>query len=132
MIEVLFTEESMSILKCKKSIWPKVAYLDLVKCVTRKGHGQWSDLSSQEKQVFVDNCKYHLFRQLELYKPRLVIAYGRDVKYWFERLGPLKLNTWIYVPQVRYLTRAKIASLQFGILEALTKYYVTRTFPTDI
>jgi len=66
-----------------KSLWEQVGYLDLVKCVTAKNNEQWNGLKASEKRAIIENCQVFLERQLGLYQPRLIIAYGKDVGMWF-------------------------------------------------
>lgn len=66
------------------NIWNKVGYLDLVKCVTKSNKTkQWNGLRSSVKKQIKKNCQNYLERQLRLYQPKLIIAYGRDVGEWF-------------------------------------------------
>jgi hypothetical protein len=66
------------------SPWGKVGYLDLVKCVTSvKKNEQWNGLKTSEKRKIINNCQGFLIQQLELYRPKLIVAYGKDVGAWF-------------------------------------------------
>ena len=103
-------------LEITRSLWEKVGYLDLVKCVTTANKNeQWSGLITSEKRKIINNCQNYLARQLALYRPRLIVAYGKDVGVWFGGgkdlsyeeefsfiLNPRKLGFQyqvIYVPQ---------------------------------
>jgi uracil-DNA glycosylase len=67
-----------------KSLWNKIGYLDLVKCVTESGKSkQWNGLNTSAKRRIVENCRVFLEKQSQIYKPKLVIAYGKDVGVWF-------------------------------------------------
>jgi len=67
-------------LNVERSIWDKVGCLDLVKCVTRTTKGkQWNDLRPSEKNTILKNCENFLEEQLSRYKPKLIVAYGKDV-----------------------------------------------------
>ena len=71
-------------LNVERSIWDKVGCLDLVKCVTRTTKGkQWNDLRPSEKNTILKNCENFLEEQLSRYKPKLIVAYGKDVGKWF-------------------------------------------------
>ena len=81
-----FFEDDMirTMLGTPRSLWEEVGYLDLVKCVTSADKGvQWNGLRSSEKNKIVENCQEFLEQQLNLYRPRLVIAYGKNVGSWF-------------------------------------------------
>lgn len=66
-----------------KDLWERVGYLDLVKCVTTGNKEQWNGLKTSVKKETIENCQDFLERQLDLYQPRLIIAYGKDVGIWF-------------------------------------------------
>jgi hypothetical protein len=67
-----------------RNLWGKVGYLDLVKCVTIANKTeQWNGLKTSEKKRIVDNCQCFLEQQLNLYQPKLIVAYGKDVGVWF-------------------------------------------------
>lgn len=83
-IEDFFKGEIEAKLGYRRNVWEKVGYLDLVKCPTRvvKDDGtteQWSGLDDPQKNGIIDNCKDYLLRQLELYKPDLIIPYGKNI-----------------------------------------------------
>jgi hypothetical protein len=40
---------------------------------------QWSGLDESQKYGIIDNCKDYLLKQLELYKPKLIIPYGKNI-----------------------------------------------------
>jgi uracil-DNA glycosylase len=68
--------------------WEKVGYLDLVKCPTRvrKGNtnvGQWSKVDHERQRKLIKNCEGHLRKQVRFYKPKIILAYGKDVGKWF-------------------------------------------------
>lgn len=86
-LEMLFEGEVQKIIG--ENPWSKVAFLDLVKCVTVKRRrdgriGQWSALSSKEKQTLIRSCEGYLIKQLFLYKPKVIMLYGKDVCRWFK------------------------------------------------
>jgi uracil-DNA glycosylase len=66
------------------SPWEKVGYLDLVKCPTRCPDGQWSKIGPKPQRLLIKNCGDYLKRQLAIYKPKMVLAYGADVGEWFK------------------------------------------------
>jgi len=71
-------------LRFTNSIWEKVGYLDLVKCVTAASKDeQWNGLKISAKKKTIENCQGFLERQLGLYQPKLIVAYGKDVGMWF-------------------------------------------------
>jgi hypothetical protein len=78
------SQEIRDRLGLEESLWSRVGYLDLVKCVTESGNGkQWNGLNTSAKRRIIENCQVFLERQLQIYKPKLVIAYGKDVGVWF-------------------------------------------------
>lgn len=68
-------------LRYDKTPWEKVGYLDLVKCPTRakEKNGQWSNISKEDQETLISNCKGYLLSQLKLYKPKIVMTYGAGV-----------------------------------------------------
>ena len=122
-----------------RSLWEKVGYLDLVKCVTTANRNeQWNGLKASEKRKIVDNCQDFLKRQLNLYRPKLLIAYGKDVGAWFRGRdlsydeqfsfiqSPRKLEFQyqaIYVPQTQGRhSRPEVNEIQVKIKEALVMH----------
>ena len=81
-------------------VWEKIGYLDLVKCpISKDGSTRWSMLEEQESEALIGSCEIFLKAQLKIYRPRLVIAHGRDVAKWLERNAlPDGVNVY-YVPQ---------------------------------
>jgi hypothetical protein len=77
-----------------KSPWEKVGCFDLVKCPTRCSEGQWTWIGEKRRQTFIRNCEQYLRRQLEEYKPRNILAYGRDVGDWFEKYLKVECIEW--------------------------------------
>jgi hypothetical protein len=68
----------------EKKVWDKVCCLDLVKCVIRTEKGkQWNGLKPSEKIAIQKNCEHFLEEQLNNIRPRLIVAYGKDVGKWF-------------------------------------------------
>jgi hypothetical protein len=81
-------------------LWDKVGYLDLVKCpVDKDGSTSWGDLDDSEREALIGNCEGYLIQQLRLYKPRLVIAHGRDTERWLTRNALPTEARLVYVPQ---------------------------------
>jgi len=69
-----------------KTPWEKVGYLDIVKCPVRihaQARSQWGSLSKKERRDIISNCSQYLVNQLEIFKPKLIMAYGADVCRWF-------------------------------------------------
>jgi hypothetical protein len=92
----------------------KVGYLDLVKCPTRilRKNGraeQWSGLEGSQKYGIIDNCKDYLLKQLELYKPELIIPYGKNI---CEQIGEI-FNVF---PKKYGITEIKINSHNLNVL----------------
>ncbi len=69
----------------QNSPWEKVGYLDLVKRPTQpiNGEGQWSKIPKKAQQTIIGNCESYLSEQLNLYQPKIILAYGADVGRWF-------------------------------------------------
>jgi len=65
--------------------WEKVGFLDLVKCSTRTYNGQWNTLKPKHKKIIAGNCEGYLLSQLRLYKPSVILAYGKYVCDWFSK-----------------------------------------------
>jgi hypothetical protein len=67
------------------SPWEKVGYLNIIKCPTRlaNGQGQWSKIPRKAQRIIMNNCEDYLVEQLNLYNPKIVVAYGVDVCRWF-------------------------------------------------
>jgi hypothetical protein len=123
-------------LNAERSIWDRVGCLDLVKCVTRAAKGkQWNDLRPSEKNTIQKNCERFLKEQLSRYKPKLAVAYGKDVGKWFGIQGseseefdfisnPRKLPFEyhaIYVPQRQGKhSRPEVNEVKAKIREALS------------
>jgi len=63
--------------------WEKVGYLNVVKCVTKANNGQWSKVPPSEKKTIMENCQGYLVEQMLLYKPQLIVAYGKPACDWF-------------------------------------------------
>jgi uracil-DNA glycosylase len=82
-IETLFEGENQRLLGWNRNCWEKVGFLDLTKCSTRTEKGQWSTLKPRYRSEIVGNCEGYLVSQLELYKPRAILAYGASVCEWF-------------------------------------------------
>jgi len=77
-------QETEAGLGLEGGLWSRVGYLDLVKCVTESGKGkQWNGLNVSAKRKIIENCQVFLEQQLRVYKPKLIIAYGKDVGVWF-------------------------------------------------
>lgn len=87
-IESFFEGEPSRLLDIEKSIWEKVGFLDLVKCPTRNGKRQWSQIIPSKKRTMIENCETFLLEQLMVAAPEVIVAYGADVCRWFS----LKLN----------------------------------------
>lgn len=87
-IESFFEGEIRKLLEWKRNPWEKVGFLDLVKCPTKYKKGQWSNFKYNNKKLaklVINNCKRYLFRQIEMYKPKILIPYGKDVCDWFAK-----------------------------------------------
>lgn len=71
-----------------KSPWERIGYLDIVKCPTKalNGQGQWSKIPRKTQEMIVRNCQGYLMEQLDVYKPKAIVAYGADVGRWFSCL----------------------------------------------
>jgi hypothetical protein len=86
-IEKFFEGKAKEVMGWKNSPWESVGYLDLVKCPTRlQGQGQWSKTPRRMQEILIRNCEEYLKQQLDLYKPKIILAYGADVGRWFSRL----------------------------------------------
>jgi len=72
-------------LRWTKTPWEKVGVLDLVKCATVTKDGQWNELRPSQKNDIIKECEGYLLKQLKLYRPRIVIPYGKSVCEWFEK-----------------------------------------------
>ena len=123
-------------LNAESKIWNSVGFLDLVKCVTRAAKGkQWNGLKPSEKNTIQKNCEHFLEEQLSRYKPKLMVAYGKDVGKWFGTRGseseefnfilnPRKLPfeyRAIYVPQRQGKhSRPEVNEVKAKIREAIT------------
>ena len=136
-IEKFFdSQEIRDRLGLEESLWSRVGYLDLVKCVTESGDSkQWNGLNTSAKRRIIENCQVFLERQLQIYKPMLVIAYGKDVGVWFgvqdsdeEEFNSIKHQRTlgfdykvIYVPQRQGKhSRPEINEIKTRIKEALS------------
>ena len=111
-IEDFFKGEIKTKLGYRRNVWEKVGYLDLVKCPTRikkNGKKQWSGLDSSQKNGIIDNCKDYLLKQLELYKPELIIPYGTNI---CEQIGEI-FNVY---PKKYGITEIKINSHNLKVL----------------
>ena len=86
-LERFFDGKVKEKLRWINSPWEKLAYLDVVKCPTRSvnGQGQWSKLPQKTQEIIVNNCEGYLIEQLNLYQPRIILAYGVDVGRWFSQ-----------------------------------------------
>ena len=113
-IEDFFRGEIKTKLEYRRNVWEKVGYLDLVKCPTRifRKNGrteQWSGLDDSQKYGIIDNCKDYLLKQLELYKPELIIPYGKNI---CEQIGEI-FNVF---PKKYGITEIKINSHNLNVL----------------
>lgn len=98
----------------RRNVWEKVGYLDLVKCPTRivkknEKAEQWSGLDYGQKNGIIDNCKGYLLKQLELYKPELIIPYGKNI---CEQIGEI-FNVF---PKKYGISEIKINSHNLNVL----------------
>ena len=84
-IETFFDGEIKQKLGWVNSPWEKIAFLDLVKCSTKTYCGQWSSLKSPHKKAIIKNCENYLLKQMNLYKPNIILGYGKPVCEWFSR-----------------------------------------------
>jgi hypothetical protein len=82
-IETFFEGENQSLLGWDRNCWEKVGFLDFTKCSTRTDKGQWRTLKPYLRAQMIENCEGYLLSQLELYKPRAILAYGALVGEWF-------------------------------------------------
>ncbi len=72
------------VVKWTTNLWEeKIGFVDLVKCVTKVDNGQWSKLKDNQKGDLIANCEPYLKNQLIIYKPKLLVAYGKDLRNWF-------------------------------------------------
>ncbi len=93
-VERLFDEEVQRIVVAwEKKPWEKVGFVDLVKCVTKDG---WSKLKPEDQQTLVGNCESYLKEQLVIYRPKLVVTYGKPVREWFSRFSGQYRNEYEY------------------------------------
>jgi len=113
-IEDFFQGEIKIKLGYRRNVWEKVGYLDLVKCPTRivkknEKAEQWSGLDYGQKNGIIDNCKGYLLKQLELYKPELIIPYGKNI---CEQIGEI-FNVF---PKKYGISEIKINSHNLNVL----------------
>jgi len=112
-IEDFFKGEIKSKLGYRRNVWESVGYLDLVKCPTKIDKNgkaeQWSGLDNSQKKGIIDNCKDYLLKQLELYKPELIIPYGKNI---CEHIGEI-FNVF---PKKYGITKIKINSYNLNVL----------------
>lgn len=76
---VFFYGEVKNLLGWEESPWEKVGVLDLVKCVTERKDGQWNDVTRNQQRTIIHNCEPYLIKQLQTYKPEIILPYGVDV-----------------------------------------------------
>ena len=112
-IEDFFQGEIKTKLGYRRNVWENVGYLDLVKCPTRIDTNgkteQWSGLGDSQKDDIIDNCKAFLLNQLDLYKPELIIPYGKNI---CEQIGDI-FNVF---PKKYGVTEIKINSHNLNVL----------------
>jgi uracil-DNA glycosylase len=77
-----FSRKAKRLLQCKKYVWEKALFLDLVKCGTSP---EWSRLEPIPREVMIGNCEDYLMQQIKLYQPTLFISCGQDTRHWIER-----------------------------------------------
>jgi len=82
-LEKFFHGEAKTALNWVKTPWEKVGFTDLVKCPTRNEKGQWTKIKPSQRRLIRKNCQQYLGEQLELIKPKAILAYGADVCRWF-------------------------------------------------
>jgi len=123
----------------RRSPWEEVGHLDLVKCVTiASKNEQWNGLKTSKKRKIIVNCQDFLIQQLALYRPKLIVAYGKDVGAWFGE-GDVSYNEEfsfllnvrrlgfqyrvIFVPQRQGRhSRPEVEEIQAKIKEALSMH----------
>ncbi len=80
----LFNEDAKLALNWLNTPWEKVGFIDMVKCPTRYNDGQWTSIKPESRQKkIISNCENYLIKQLEILKPKTIMAYGADVCRWF-------------------------------------------------
>jgi hypothetical protein len=77
-----FSRRAKRLLQCKKYIWEKALFLDLVKCATSP---PWSRLKPIRREAMIGNCEDYLMQQIRLYRPEFFISCGQDTRHWIER-----------------------------------------------
>ena len=82
-LETLFEGENQNLLGWDISCWETVGFLDFTKCSTRTEKGQWRTLKPRFREQMIRNCEGYLLSQLEVYKPKAILAYGAFVCEWF-------------------------------------------------
>jgi len=93
-IEKFFYGEVKETLQWTRNPWEKVGFLDLVKCVTKSEEGQWGTLKEWCKNKIIRNCEGYLKKQISFYRPKIIIAYGKDVCKWFARQSRINYKQW--------------------------------------
>ena len=87
-LEAIFDGENRRLLGWERNCWERVGFLDYTKCSTRTEKGQWRTLKLRLRAEMIMNCEGYLISQLELYRPKAILAYGAFVCRWFgERYG---------------------------------------------
>ncbi len=72
------------VVEWKAKPWEKVGFVDLVKCVSKR----YIEL--------ICNCESYLKEQLVIYRPKLVVTYGKPVREWFSRFSGQYRNEYEY------------------------------------
>ena len=105
-LEKFFQGEAKTALKWVNTPWEKVGFTDLVKCPTRNEKGQWTQLKTRQKRRIIKNCQQYLDEQIDIIKPKAILAYGADSCRWFhagytqdDAFTTLKKKPVILVPQ---------------------------------
>jgi len=105
-LEKFFHGEAKTALNWVKTPWEKVGFTDLTKCPTRNEKGQWTQLKTNQKRRIIANCQQYLIEQIDIIKPRAILAYGADVCKWFypgytqdDAFTTMKNKPIILVPQ---------------------------------